>query len=221
MQRYFTIQPPIGPLAPASYYRSGPATAEPVTIVEAYRHLRLDEDPTTSPQDEEVPLVSALISAARERAEDYTGRCFAPGPYVAQYHCFPAGRYELLLPVAPVASVTGVSYADADGVVQPFTDWEFDPNPDAPCVRVKRAIDWPSSLDPYNPIPVIVSFEGGYTDAVSPNWNPTPARVGRAVLLMMGALYEHREDTVIDKDTVQTLPMGFEAQLAPMRRAML
>lgn len=90
-----------------------PATEEPVTLDEAKQHLRIEHDADDA-------LIGALITAARESVERFTGRALVS----ASYRWASEGHAPYSLPLWP-ADVTGVSYESSDGRVD-FAGYAFD-----------------------------------------------------------------------------------------------
>jgi uncharacterized phiE125 gp8 family phage protein len=88
--------------------------AEPITLAEARLQCKVDADDTSHDA-----ALTALITAAREFAEHYTGRAFAPRTLEAAADKFPCGDDDWFdLPLPPVTSVTSVKYTDQAGAEQ-------------------------------------------------------------------------------------------------------
>jgi len=102
-----------------------PPAGEPVTLLEAKAHLRVDFD-------DDDGLIQALISAARQAAETITSRQFMtarwklvldsfPGPSLMGV---PAGQpftlpgHAILIHKSPVLNVVNINYLDMGGVLQ-------------------------------------------------------------------------------------------------------
>lgn len=114
-----------------------PPTAEPLSLAEAKRHLRV----TDAAQD---VLIAALISAVRGAVESKTNRQIVasrwkyvldafPGPSL---YGVPAGRafslpdHAILVPMAPMLQVASINYLDTGEVqqVMPAADYVVDPS---------------------------------------------------------------------------------------------
>jgi len=89
------------------YRISIPPVAEPISLVEAKLHLRVDH--TT---DDE--LIKTLISAARIWCESYEGRAYMVRTSQIKLNTF--GKIEL--PFPPVLSVSSITYIDTAGDTQ-------------------------------------------------------------------------------------------------------
>jgi uncharacterized phiE125 gp8 family phage protein len=188
---------------------------EPVSLAEAQLHLRLDlaGSPPSHPDD---GIVDALIVAAREYAEYYTGQAFARQSYSLKLQEF--NQEQVIdLGVWPVLSVQSVTYLDEDGQSQTLStdDYLLDNQSKPARIVAKHNARWPTALDQANSIEVL--FTAGCTDA-SPNDYPVPKSVKQAILLTLGHLYENRE-TVTGSQKYQ-LPMGAESLLQIHRIAM-
>jgi uncharacterized phiE125 gp8 family phage protein len=80
---------------------------EPISLVEAKLHLRV----TTNDDD---TLISSLIKAARQSAENFTNRALASQVLELILDDFP--EKEIILPKPPVETVTSIKYTDCEGV---------------------------------------------------------------------------------------------------------
>lgn len=81
---------------------------EPITYLELEAQIRATLDTV------EYPLVNAMISAARQQAENITRRALITQTWEVSLDRFPCGK--IILPFPPIQSVTSVTYLDGDGV---------------------------------------------------------------------------------------------------------
>ena len=185
---------------------TGP-TLEPITLTETKDHLRVD-----STDDD--ALISALITAVRQNIDGrdgWLGRALMPQTWDYALDTFPADAY-LELPLAPVQSITSITYTDTDGAAQTFGSGNYALGADldwSPRVNLGYDKSWPSTRT--IPDAVTVRFVAGYANAAS-----VPAPIKAALLMMIGHLYEHRE-SVADKD-LSEVPMAVHSLLMPYRR---
>lgn len=163
--------------------------AEPVSLVEAKDHLRVD-------QPDEDALIGALTTAAREFFEDETGRQLAAATYVLTLDRFPYNRYDPIeLPRPPLRSVTSIVYRDSSGAEQTWPVAEYvvkaQDGPMAQPGRVFPAADhtWPSTQSV--PGAVSITYEAGYADGA------VPESLRASLLLILGDLYANREAQVV------------------------
>lgn len=174
---------------------SGPAS-EPITLVEAKLHLRVDAS-------DEDTLISALISAAREDCEHQLGRAIGAQTWQQTLDAFPASGIELGLP--PVSAIVSLKYIDTAGVLQTLSNslYTLDNYSDLQAwVLPAQDTSWPDTLDTANA--VRVQFTCGLTTV--------PATVKAWMLLRIGTLYQHRSEVVAGQ-TVAALPGEFSARL--------
>lgn len=87
------------------------ASAEPIALAEARLQCKVDADDTSFDA-----VLTALITAAREFAEHYTGRALAEQTLEGAMDAFPACGGAFDLPLPPVASITSIKYTDENGI---------------------------------------------------------------------------------------------------------
>jgi uncharacterized phiE125 gp8 family phage protein len=164
---------------------------EPVGLVEAKLHLRVDIDDDDS-------LITSLISAARESVEKQGSLTLISTGLVARTKAFAS---EMLLPRPPLISVDALKYVDADGVLQTLDANEYQVSNGSHPGRIWRAYgaSWPATRD--QPQAVQVEYTAGFGDAAE----DVPAALRQAMLLLIGAWYEHREE-IITGTIVSRLP---------------
>lgn len=144
--------------------------AEPITLDQAKDHLRIESDFTLDDD-----LITAYISAARDRCEKFCNRSWSESSFYAVFSDFPAW-----FPFPDVSSITSVSYIDGSGAEQVISasDYSFD----AARQRFAPAGAWPTGAGS-----VMVTFEAG-PDPV----NVLPAGVLHAMKLYIADMYEYR-----------------------------
>lgn len=181
-----------------------PATAEPVTVAEAAEHLRIDAygSPAEYP---EATLLGALIVAAREYVEHVSGVTLCPQTLELTGRSFSGLlRHEgdvdngIELRTSPVRGIESITYVDAAGASQSLdlASVLLDETADVPTIYPAYGTAlWPATRD--QAAAVRIRFTAGY-DAVggSPSVTVLPFMLRAAVLLMVGHLYDNREETV-------------------------
>jgi len=173
-------------------------TSEPVTLSEAKLHSRV-----TATDDD--TLITDLIVAARESVEDYTGRSIMPQTWVLYGEKLEGDDIEL--PHPPLASITSITYLDANGTRQTLADTEYDIRTSTNQVELGWGKFWPIVREQHESVQI--TYVTGYSDVV-----PQPLK--QAILLMIGHWYENRESVVIANanNSVIDLPFGVESLLA-------
>lgn len=218
-----------------------PPTVEPVLIDEAKKHLRIDY------ADEDDQITDGLATA-RERVEFETGRQLITATWELWLDTvpgFPAGHPDGLgsvgfdtassrwldwslwwdrgfidVPCAPLVSVVSITYVDPSGVTQTWDPTLYQvvkpAGPRAARGRIRPAYgqSWPVTRDQLASI--VVQFTAGYGTTGA----AVPFMLRRAIKLLVGDLFEHREDTIVTKSrsTVLPLPYGV-AQIMSQYRA--
>lgn len=174
------------------------------TDVDVLNHLRIDSS------DADNSVLSLFITAAREFVEAVSARQFLPVQYLFTLDCFPgvhedeyrplSWRYgSIRLPKPPLISVDMVQYIDTNGVLQTLQQnndtitqggWQYSNKREPGVVAPQRFTVWPIT-DPQSYDAVQVTYTCGYANAAA-----VPQRAKQAIRMIMGHLYEHREDTI-------------------------
>jgi len=178
---------------------------EPVTLDEAKRHLRISSDSDDL-------YVSALITAAREMVESFTERALISQSWEIYLDEFPTGNptYEVEMPLPPLSAVASVKYYDSDDQLQTLSSDEYHVDTKRKPGRLVAVDDWPDTYD--RPNAVTIAFTAGY--GASGDTVPTPIK--QAILLLIGEMYENREETIVGVSASQ-LPLTAERLLFPYR----
>lgn len=186
------------------------ATTEPVSLVEARSHLRIESfgSPEAHPDD---GYVSALITVAREWCEKYTGRALASQTIEMALDDFPEDAIEL--PLTPVTSITSVKYIDEDGIEQTLSNtyYGLDDYSQPNWLLLKSGFKWPDTNGGANNVKIRMVV--GNTSA------NIPKPITAAMFLIIGNLYENRtEDQVATaRASFNSLPLGVYNLLQPYR----
>lgn len=157
----------------------------------------------THPDDD---LLVALLAAAVDRAENFTGLSIRLKTYEGALDAFPACGAPIEIANPPLVEILSVLYGN-DSELQAFDDWALDDYSQPARIQPLAGAAWPVFTYPL--AGVKIAFEAGY-DATN-----LPAAIRQALLLMVGDWYEHREDSG-DK---QNYPIanGVMALLRPYR----
>jgi uncharacterized phiE125 gp8 family phage protein len=182
------------------YTLKTPALTEPVTLAEAKLHLRVDHDSDDT-------LILALVQAARESVESYTGRTLVSSSYYGYADTVDAYGWELTK--CPVTSVTAITYKDENNAAQTWAATNYILNSTRTPARIglSDSSTTPSTYGGNHDW--TIEFICGYANAAQ-----VPAAIKAAMLLMLGHLYEHRESVVIGV-TASEVPMTVKYLLDP------
>jgi len=166
------------------YRRLTNPTAEPLTLEEAKAHLRVEVD-----ADDD--LITALISAARQHAENYCNRSFATAQFAIMADEFPAdGKGLEIMP--DVTSLDEWTYLAADGTEDTIASSDVTVDNNRREVRMTDAtVAWPIGGSRLT----VTVTAGPLTDSSPPEL--PDAAVLAAIKLILGDLYENREAQVI------------------------
>ena len=174
--------------------------AEPLDLSDAKQHLRVVHN-------NEDDLITALIVAAREWVENFTGQVLVQREVTQRFD----GFSRLSLHAWPIAddAVAAISYMGSDGGLLAVDDARLVlGNVSA---QIAPAIDssWPTSYGA-----VTVTVEAGYATA-----DDVPQSLKQAMLLLIGHWYGNRE-AVSERQMVE-VPLAVEALCMPYRMAIL
>jgi uncharacterized phiE125 gp8 family phage protein len=190
-----------------------PTTGAPISLAEAKLHLRVDGTA-------EDALIEALLAAAIEHAERFTGLTISPRQREVAFDAFPESAADgLELGTWPVHDAQ-IAYTSggAEEVVSSSSEAALEIELDT-YVRpaVITATAWPAA--DARASAVRVSFTAGFQSATDstdePDLLPLPPGIRAAVLLMLGHLYANREASA-DKP-MSEIPLGVDALLRPHR----
>lgn len=173
----------------------------PVTLAEAKLHCRID----TNADD---ALVTSLITAATDMAEQQTGRAIMAQTWELTLDSFPEA---FQLTKVPVQSIVSLKYYDASGVQQTLAgaNYAVDTADDFGVAYVVPAYNaaWPTTRDQANA--VALRYVAGYADAAS-----VPEPIKQWVKLAVSTMYENRETEAYSSRAVSTtVQMGFVDRL--------
>jgi len=172
---------------------------EPVTLAEARLHLRV----TDTSED---ALITSLITAARIYCEHYTQRAIGSQTLELALDEFPDGSIEL--PMSPVTAITSVKYIDEAGTEQTISSANYTLDDYSHTHWVVPAVNyvWPMPICGANVVKV--RYVAGAAT--------TPAPVLAAMKLIVGHLFENREQSIVGL-TINELPMGVMSLLDTYR----
>lgn len=177
-------------------------TVAPVTWLstnECKTHLRVDS------ADEEA-LIGSLAEAACRTVQERVGKALGSQTWAYKLNGLAADA-DVLLPVAPVASITSISYQDADDAAQSLTvsDFYLFGDNDRAMIRPKSGTSWPVTYD--RPDAITITFVAGMTP---------PETLRQAALLLVGHWYENRAGAA--EAPLKQIPDGVEALIGLDRK---
>lgn len=167
---------------------------EPISLAEAKSHLRVtfaDED----------AAIAGMIVAARQWIEEQTYRQLVTATWDLVLDEFPSGDDKILVPRAPLQTVSAITYTDMAGDQQTLdpTLYVVSNSRQPGVIRPAYGQVWPTALD--TPDAVTVRFVAGYGNA-----GQVPELLRAAIKLLVGQMYEIREPVV--PQTMHEVPLG-------------
>lgn len=185
---------------------------EPLLLLEAKQHLRVDDYADDA-------LISSLISTAREYVETATNRQLVQAGFLMTLDCFPVARAPwdargvmrmspIVLPRSPVLSVDTITYIASSGTSTIWDPSEYKVDTSRSQAQIVPAYGevYPTTYTEINA--VTIGFTAGYGNPAD-----VPAALKSAMKLIIGHLYENREQSVVGT-IISELPMGVTNLLA-------
>ena len=182
--------------------RTAAPASTPVTLAQAKLHCRVDHD-------NEDTLITALIAAATDHLDGFTGilgRALITQTWRQDFGGFSSA---LRLPLRPVASISSVTYYDGGNAQQTLSPSVYGLFTDERGAHVALKPDqvWPGTFSRSDA--VSVTFIAGVADA------SVPQPIKQAMLLMIGHWYAGRE--AVAAGDMRSVPMAVDALLQPYR----
>jgi len=158
---------------------------EPVSVTVMKNFLRVD----ISADDTEI---AAMITAARQKAENYCNNTFITTVWDMDLDEFPSGSC-LLIPRPPLQSITSITYYDTDDSQQTWSsaNYQVDAKRRPGRVMPVSTATWPSTFDRLNA--VTIKYVAGYGDSDT----DVPPAIASAIKLMVDDMYNNREGQII------------------------
>jgi len=190
-----------------------PPTVEPITVDEAKHQCRVDGSHDDA-------YLSALCTVAREHVEQQTRLALMPQTWEQYADAWPTyrpwsmGGSQFVLKQWPVVSVVSVTYRTADEIQKTFDPAAYLLATGARPARLvlKAGQAWPGDLLSAAD-PITVRFTAGYESDTL-----IPQSIKHAMLLIIGHLYENREQVVIGAGLAAAkIPFGVDQLLASYR----
>lgn len=178
-----------------AYKRTVAPAALAISLAEVISHLRIDGLTDTY---EDSLIEDILIPAAVRACEEFCRIVLVNQTFQGKLDCFDD---EIVLPKAPLASVTSITYLDENGVSQTLASTEYDVDTFSKPGRILLGYNkqWPTIRQ--HPHQVTITWVSGYGAAGS----DVPTSLRHGLLMLVGHWYDHR-DTVDMKNLGEDLP---------------
>lgn len=184
-------------------------TTEPISLTEAKLHLKVDNS-------DDDTLISSLIKAARQSAENFTNRALSSQVLELILDDFP--EKEIVLPRPPVETLTSIKYTNCEGVESTLDSHDY-----ISFIEAEPAVIVPAygkSFPYFTPYPkgaVKIRYTAGYKTSGTEARLIIPEAIKQALLLIIGSYYENREDLLSKGHILKSLPFGAEYLLYQFR----
>lgn len=151
--------------------------------------------------------ISALITTAREICEEYQGRSYITRTYELTLDAFPCDYIDL--PMPPAIAISSITYTDSDGTVNTWSASEYQLDATGFVGRLSPAYgySWPTAT-----LRELAGVKITYTAGYGATAASVPGRAKHAIMMLVGELYENREDT--DRMESYSMPWGVKDLLS-------
>lgn len=183
-------------------FGQGSFGVSPILAADLKLHARIDA------ADEDAAVAQQLAAAA-DMVESRTGRLLTERAVTLRLPAFPARiDQEIDLPGGRCASVTSISYVDADAAAQTLAveDWYLDAVSTPARIGLAGGALWPVTR-PWG-LPVTIAYVAGYAA------NACPPALLQAVRMLAAELHDQRREGVIGVSATAA-PVGATALMAP------
>ena len=182
---------------------------EPLSLSECKLFLRVDHTSDDT-------LIASMLVSARMWVETYTRRALCTQTVDLKYAGWPVQYAALVVPYAPLQSVTSISYIDQDEATQVLTASDYvvrtqsGPRAGRGTIEIADGVTLPT-LSTQPDRPVTVRAVVGYGSAPQ-----VPDGIKSAIYLLLGDLYEQRQETITGTSVGKT-HTTIERLLGPYR----
>jgi uncharacterized phiE125 gp8 family phage protein len=178
-----------------------PSTELSLSTVKSYLRIDFTDDDT---------LITSLIQSARERAEQYCNRAFITQTLEAYYDQI---EKNFTLPRAPIQSVSTVKliYLNEVSTLTQNADYYVMGNQDQWITITATTYNLPPGFSPGDDLSryhLDVTYIAGYGNSYS----NVPAGIQEAIMKMVGAAYEVREDVALINKGMQLMEIPNDAK---------
>lgn len=176
-----------------------------ITLDECRKHCRITPDDDSPPAHPDDDLLLGYLAVAREWVEGYSGYSLTPRTFEYALDRFPTE--EIKLPGAPIIAIVSVKYTDEDAVQQTLAanQYVLDDFQEPAWLLPAVDVSWPGTLGVINA--VLIRYSAGFSFRTdSPQSRPLPKVLKQSVLLLLGHLYENREQST--EVSLNEIPIG-------------
>tara|TARA_R100000664_G_scaffold10621_1_gene17520 strand:+ start:503 stop:1114 length:612 start_codon:yes stop_codon:yes gene_type:complete len=183
------------------------ASSEPIAVSEAKNFLRVDTN-------EDDAFIGTIISSAREYVEEFTGYQLLSATWIQYLDRFPYKANQAIeLLMNPVSAITHIKYYDSDNTLQTWSSSNYDTDLKGKPARITKSYNttYPTTYERTNAVEI--KFVAGYASTSSTGF---PKQLLNAMYLIIGHLYENRQDVIVGKIAYE-IPKGADSILRKYR----